>query len=180
MASINKTNKWFILIGTILIISSIILTIWFFMRGQTTVTGNYLQNERSISISCKNERIEYPFFSYINTNNKKMTINLIFNDEHMQSASLTYELMFTNESDATKSETINRASMNKAIAAFGLNGILSPNYSYNSTSMHMNLYVSKTDFEKAKKFLLLDNTDSDIKTIIKSYENLGFACINNN
>ena len=180
MTSINKTGNWYVPVGVALILAAIIMVLCFLMRGQTTVTGGYLEGVRSTSAKCENASMEYPFFSHNGVSSKKITINLLFSDEHLRSASLMYELRYANEADVMKSEAINHASMNKSIGAAGVNDVLSPTYSYDSTSLRMNLYALGNDFDKVKKFFLIDVSPSDVDSFRRSYESMGFTCNINN
>ena len=177
----KKIASWSLLIVIVLVITIVILLGWFFTRGNVTVTGDNPEIEKTDSIVCKNDNINYPYFSYDNSERKEMQITAIFTSDKLETISLLHTLYYTNHKDANTSETLNHATFNLETQNAGLGpDIFSAHYSVSNDNLQLTLNAKKKDINSNNaKYLLLgeltggDYTKLDVQ---KNYKNSGFSC----
>lgn len=165
-------------LGIVLILVSIISIIWFFLSGQTIVTGDFDKNEYSTSLTCVAENLSYPYFKYDNTIKKETEIKAIFNnDNKIDSISLTQKMYYENADAAKGSEASNHASMNESFSSLLGPDALNVNYYVNDGVMRMSLYASKKEYSiNSRKYFLIDAASETLDSIEKNYTNKGFGC----
>lgn len=188
MDDTNKTKKHigsevFVAIGMFLVIVAVVLLLAFFLRGQTTVSGENPDVKSTISLNCVSNDYKYDFFPYDNSDNKNLKIDIIFENEKVSSASLVYMLYYQNAENITESDAENHASMNINFSKDGLEAdALNANFSKLSDGLKMSLYANIEDInDVTSKYFLLDYFDKGytIKNIQRIYESKGLICKSN-
>lgn len=188
MDDTNKTKKRigsevFVAIGMFLVIVAVVLLLAFFLRGQTTVSGENPDVKSTISLNCVSDDYKYDFFPYDNSDNKNLKIDIIFENEKVSSASLVYMLYYQNAENITESDAENHASMNINFSKDGLEAdALNANFSKLSDGLKMSLYANIEDInDVTSKYFLLDYFDKGytIKNIQRIYESKGLICKSN-
>lgn len=188
MDDTNKTKKHigsevFVAIGMFLVIVAVVLLLAFFLRGQTTVSGENPDVKSTISLNCVSDDYKYDFFPYDNSDNKNLKIDIIFENEKVSSASLVYMLYYQNAENITESDAENHASMNINFSKDGLEAdALNANFSKLSDGLKMSLYANIEDInDVTSKYFLLDYFDKGytIKNIQRVYESKGLVCKSN-
>lgn len=188
MDDTNKTKKRigsevFVAIGMFLVIVAVVLLLAFFLRGQTTVSGENPDVKSTISLNCVSDDYKYDFFPYDNSDNKNLKIDIIFENEKVSSASLVYMLYYQNVESITESDAENHASMNINFSKDGLEAdALNANFSKLSDGLKMSLYANIEDInDVTSKYFLLDYFDKGytIKNIQRIYESKGLICKSN-
>lgn len=188
MDDTKKTKKRigsevFVAIGMFLVIVAVVLLLAFFLRGQTTVSGENPDVKSTISLNCVSDDYKYDFFPYDNSDNKNLKIDIIFENEKVSSASLVYMLYYQNAENITESDAENHASMNINFSKDGLEAdALNANFSKLSDGLKMSLYANIEDInDVTSKYFLLDYFDKGytIKNIQRIYESKGLICKSN-
>lgn len=188
MDDTNKTKKHigsevFVAIGMFLVIVAVVLLLAFFLRGQTTVSGENPDVKSTISLNCVSDNYRYDFFPYDNSDNKNLKIDIIFENEKVSSASLVYMLYYQDVESITESDAENHASMNINFSKDGLEAdALNANFSKLSDGLKMSLYANIEDInDVTSKYFLLDYFDKGytIKNIQRIYESKGLICKSN-
>ena len=188
MDGTNKTKKRigsevFVAIGMFLVIVAVVLLLAFFLRGQTTVSGENPDVKSTISLNCVSDDYKYDFFPYDNSDNKNLKIDIIFENEKVSSASLVYMLYYQDVESITESDAENHASMNINFSKDGLEAdALNANFSKLSDGLKMSLYANIEDInDVTSKYFLLDYFDKGytIKNIQRIYESKGLICKSN-
>lgn len=188
MDGTNKTKKRigsevFVAAGMFLVIVAVVLLLAFFLRGQTTVSGENPDVKSTISLNCVSDDYKYDFFPYDNSDNKNLKIDIIFENEKVSSASLVYMLYYQDVESITESDAENHASMNINFSKDGLEAdALNANFSKLSDGLKMSLYANIEDInDVTSKYFLLDYFDKGytIKNIQRVYESKGLICKSN-
>ena len=173
----TKTN-WMTAMGLALLIIAVLLIIWFFLKGETRVSGGYPGAENSKSISCTRDGLSYPFFTYDGAEKKTTEVNIIFNNENVGSISLIQKMYYDNTESATKSSTSNHVAMNNSFGSDLGADALGANYNVTDNVMRLSLYARGSDFNAAtRKYFLADAQLKNMKDYEKHYEKQGFSCI---
>ena len=179
---LRKKNKssWFLIIGIGLLLVAVILAIYFFLRGETKVTGGWPEPETSESLSCEIEGLAYPLFKYDNSNKETTKVDVIFDDDKLKTISLVQQQYYDNSGEIERSEAENHAAMNLRMQDEGLGpDALEMNFARLTDSLKMSLYA---DAEKINgstvKYFELDGVGKyDRNTIQMAYEQKGFDCV---
>lgn len=182
----KHSSNWIFLAGGAFLFIIIALVAWFFMNGETKVTGNFPDAESSESISCEALNIDYPFFNTDGANKKSARIATTFSDNELDSISLIYSLYYNSAEDITHSETVNHTNINFSSQKDGL-GPDVHNLHFNKAADHLEarFYAKASDInsENAKYLMLngLPDGDNYSKSLIEIiYEGQGFNCVAKN
>ena len=173
-------KKWlYYLIGIICFIVVSVTTIMLLLQGNTTISGGgeVLTPE---SLTCKAEGLWYPFFSYDNSNNKSIKLNILLDDKgKLNTISLEYRLKYDSSELIDKSKAANHAALN---LSFG-NNSLSPDsfearFSNMGDVMQLDMYakVGEINGVTAQYFLINGTNDLKRDTLTKNYNNQGLNC----
>lgn len=174
-----------IIIGTFLLATIIILII-FLSSSKTTISGQYPDVKNNDTLTCKANGVNYPFFTYDNSVEKNIKINVLFVEDNVRSISLIYSLYYNDNSAIVASEAHNHAAMNINFANDGLKpDALGATYSRLDDNMKMSLFLYSSEFtDVSKKYILVDNENvlpKSIEDFRRNYEKQNFECeiINN-
>ena len=183
----KSLTNWTMIAGILLVIAAVVLIIWFFLRGETTVSGNYPDPVTSRSLSCVGNNIPYPFFDDSNTTKTEIQTTSVFSENKLESTSLIYSLYYTDTSSIDGAEGINHAKINLATQSEGLGSdIFYLHFSKLNDRLEARLYAKADEINnKNSKYLMLNGltegsvyTENLVKTI---YESQGLKCsINTN
>ncbi|MBR3248735.1 hypothetical protein IKF89_01760 [Candidatus Saccharibacteria bacterium] len=178
---IEKT--WLVVAGMTLIIIAIVLIFYFWLRGETKVTGEWAGAQATKSLTCEGEGIEYPIFTYDNTVKKTTKINAVFTEtDNLDMISLRQAMYYNDSNAINASEVYNHAAMNLSFADSGMNpDALNASYAVLPDGMKMTLYASSSQLgSPAMKYFLLGNlsnsTNYTLSEIQAIYEKLGLTC----
>lgn len=179
---IEKKSKtsWFLIIGISLVLVAIVLMIYFFLQGETKVTGGWPEPEKSESLSCEVEGLTYPLFKYDNSSKKTTKVTAIFNDDRLEKMSLVHQQYYNNSSEIEQSEAENHAAMNLRMQDEGLGpDALGMHFARLSDSLKMSLYADASEINGStvKYFELEGVSKYDEDTIRTAYEQKGFGCV---
>ena len=178
----QKSNASIIVI---ILIAAIIILIVFLLSGKTTTTGNFPGNITEKSLSCSNNKMKYPFFSYDEATKRTTVINLVFSNDKLKAMHLIHNLYYNDTTAIKDSEAHNHAAMNNNFAKDGLGpDALNIIYSRLEDKMQTSLYIEIDDFDDVSlKYFLIDASKVEGQTLSeyeKEYISLGFTCKNNN
>ena len=173
----NNTNSWLVWAGEALIFIAIILILLFFMQGSTTISGEFPDLEKTESLSCTAENIDYPTFVYDNSKRKTTKIDAVFKDGKLQSISLVHTLYYDNNKEIIDSEALNHAAVNIDSKAAD---IFDAHYSKFDDAMSMTMYTEYQNLNNSnKKYMMLNLVsinDLDFESVKQNYETQEFIC----
>ena len=180
-----KKINWALWVGMLLVIVAIVLLGWFFLKGETKVSGNWPEPETAQSIACEAEGVLYPFFKYDNSDKKTMTIKAIFKNDVLYSIALTSMLYYSDATKIERSESENHAAVNLKSQAEGLGAdVMNSKYSKLGDGMKMSMYaLAKNVTSETAKYLMLDvnpgNSQYSLSLIKEIFTKKGFNCVEN-
>ena len=175
----RNLNSWMIVLGMVLIFVAAILIFLFLVRGQTTITGGWPEPDKAQSLMCEADGIDYPFFSYDISTEKKIKINVVFSSDQIDAISLRYILSYNNEQRAVSSEALNHIAMNDSFGKDGLGfDALGARYSIAGNSLQLSLYARGDEVNMISlPYFMLDSLGrNDIESVEQFYKNEGFRC----
>ena len=174
-----SSHRIFIL-GIILIIAAALFLILFFLKGETTIDNSSMGVTKSESLVCTNEGILYPFFTYDETAQRTMKVNVVFQNDELSSLSLIYTSYYDDMDKIGKSININQVNMNKIFIDDGLAfDALGLYFSKMSNGVQFGLYAKANEINNiSKKYFLLDSYDDGLarEEIMQKYISKGFNC----
>lgn len=175
----SKTD-WLGSIGLTLILTAVALLIWFFLNGQTKVSGEYTGAVRTSSLTCKVDNVMYPIFTVDDATKKETEVKVLFSEERMKSISLTETLYYNSLEEAKRSEAHNHAAMNESFGAAGLEAdAFNANYVAQEDRMSMTLYATSSEYNEitAKYFFTKGtNKNSSMEEFTKALNSQGLSC----
>lgn len=180
----RKIN-WALWAGMLLVIIAVVLLGWFFLKGETKVSGNWPEPETAQSVVCEAEGVLYPFFKYDNSDRKTMTVKAIFKNDALYSIALTNMLYYSDIAKIDLSESENHAAVNLKSQAEGLGAdVMDSKYSKLDNGMKMSMYALAKDVtSEAAKYLMLDvapeNGQYSLSLIKEIFTKKGFNCVEN-
>ena len=173
----KKLIPYVIAIGILLAIILIAVFLFYGFKGETKIAEKTIENEKSESITCTINGLEYPFFVYNNATNKAIRVTVTFDGKKLASIYLIHELMYDNEDAAAISETQNHTNMNKSFSTIYGADAFNANYYSDKNTMRMSLYAKANELtEDAKKYFLATGADNSKNSLIKNYQAQGFSC----
>lgn len=176
---IRNSNSWMVVAGVSLVFVAAILIFLFLVRGQTTITGGWPEPEKAQSLMCEADGMDYPFFSYDISTEKRIKINVIFSGDQIDMISLRYILSYDSEQGAVGSEAFNHIAMNNSFGEDGLGfDALGARYSVAGSSLQLSLYARGDEINAISlPYFMLDSLDEDsVEFVERFYINEGFHC----
>lgn len=184
MKSSLKQRNVLILVGSLLIILAIGLMIWFFMHGETTVSGNFPGKETSKTLVCKKDNVDYPFFVYDESSQKETKVDIIFSDNEVKTISLKHILHYDSENKISASEARNHAAMNKSFGQDGLGAdALGISYTIGANKFAISLFINGDKLSSVtNKYFMADGLSrkSSVEDYKKHYVSNGYSCSETN
>ena len=181
MMKSRKKTDWLATAGISLMLTAVALMLWYFVHGETTVSGSNPSDETSVSLSCSTESKPYEYFVRDGSLSKKITVQAMFDDDTVKSISLVYKLNYDNLEDARASESTNHAGFNITLNKAGVSDkIVNPNYSYDESGLRFSLYVDASNYNTSTVRLFMihgGDATKDMAAIKRNYENQGFECM---
>lgn len=175
----SKTD-WLGSIGLTLILTAVALLVWFFLNGQTKVTGEPTGVTQNSSLTCKVSDVNYPIFTVDDASSKETEVKVLFNGDKMKSVSLTQTMYYNSLDEAKKSEAHNHAAMNVAFGNAGLAAdAFEAHYTTQEDKMVMTLYAEAEEYnEVAAKYFRANGTSkrSSIDEFTKALNSQGLSC----
>lgn len=177
----KKKTRILLIMGFIMIGLAVILILIFFLRGKTTVTGEFPKSVADSSMKCAGDNIEYPFIHYNEPVTQSTTsANIVFKGEKIGEISLLLADRFSDERAASAGASVAHADMNQSFASNGLIAdALSAGYQVSDSTLKMNLFAPADELDRnSSQYFLLDSamrskSMAEIKTY---YEEHGFIC----
>ena len=181
----TNTTDWLLYGGILCIAIAVVLLLWFFLRGETKVAGEWEGVKKSETFVCNTTGLKYSFLSYDESQKKTTRINVVFNDNKLSAISLMHALYYNNEKLSIDSENLNHANMNKNFSEDGLGfDALGLKFSKFADGLQMSLYVEDDEInDDMMKYFMLDgvtNNEYDMDNMQRIYEEQGFECEINN
>ncbi len=171
--------------GVLLILTAVILLICFFLYGETEITNERPEIEKTEAITCNISDTIYPFVSYDNAQSKTTRINVVFDDDKPSVISLVHTLYYNNEKSIIDSENLNHINLNKNFSKDNLGfDALGLKFSKFADGLQMSLYAEGDELNNnSMKYFMLDNiadNSYNMESMQKFYEERGFECEVNN
>ena len=180
----KQGHKWIlVLIGIILIVTAFVLLILFLLQGNTKTIGEGGSIETTEAITCEGNNIAYPYFKYDNSKEKSLKINAIFDNNKLETITLTYKLTYDDAKQAEQSSAENHASLNTQFAEDSLGAdALSAHFSLLKNAMQLSLHADAKEVTGiTSKYFLMDNDNGNHKkeSLTKIFNSKGLDCIIN-
>ena len=180
----KSARNWIlILIGVILVATAAVLSVLSLLNGSTTTTNTGANIETTKSITCESNDIPYPPAAKINPPNQSIKINATFDNNKLDTISLTYRIKYPDESTAKQSTTNLHIAINQNFQEDSLGtDALNAKYSTIENTTQLSLYAkSKSITGMSAKYFLLDTTSDIFKQdhLTKIYSDKGLNCIVN-
>lgn len=182
----KKENHRFLKLFLFLfVLTIIILFLTWLLKGSKTVSGKYPENIKNESLTCVSKSITPPKIAYIDSKDKELKINAIFNGaDSLKSLSLIYTLYYESDDAAYGAEAKGHAEFNKSLVAsnYSVDKFSNKFARYdNKLIITLNANKSELDEISAAYFLLSLNGDrkvslESIADYKKNYELAGFVC----
>lgn len=167
-------------IASILLIISIVAIIFYLAHGHTTIVNSDQEEIKSVSLHCTSTNTIYPFFSYSNTNEHKISVSIIFDKNSPKSISLISVLYYNSSKLASASVSHNQAAMNTSFAKNGFEAnAFSARYTNAESKMMMSIYATEDEINKSSlQYFLADGIDSEssVDQFEENYSLQGFNC----
>ena len=180
----SKTKLVKFAIVLFILVAIIIAIIWF-LRGETTTSGDFPGPIKSGYLVCQKENPEYGIITPRDplSSEAKVTFSITESGE-MNSASLVYTSVYKDERGAYDSRNVTSGVFDKSLVEAGLNiGALANKFSLYDNKMILTLTAGKGEItSKTAKFFMMEDTGSlDFAKATTSdyriiYEKQGFSC----
>lgn len=175
------------LIIFIILIFLIVLIMLWLLRGKTTTSGQYPENIKNNSLLCSSKNIKYPKITKIDSDNKELKINTIFNGtETLKSISIIYTLQYASEQEAYAAEVSSNIEFVDKLASIGFNSSkFSNKFSRYVDKLIVSLTMKPNELEETTAdYAMLNMKDIEqikaysLNDYQEYYESLGFICEN--
>ncbi|MBQ3348646.1 hypothetical protein IJG90_03990 [Candidatus Saccharibacteria bacterium] len=179
----KRFDNWPLVAGILLFVVAGVLIIWFFLHGETTVTGGFPEPESSESISCEVTGKVNDIFNIDDTSKVTTRVTATFLESKLSSISLVYSLYYNDSTAIGASESKNHAAINLATQSEGLGSdIFNLHFNKLTDRLEIRLYTEADNINnKNSKYLMMNGLSDDgayTKTLIeKIYESQGFKCV---
>ena len=181
----KKDHKAIKLISLLLFLLIVIIIIIWLLHGKTTTSGQYPANVRNESLTCESKSIVYEKVNQVNSDNKELKINMVFNGvDSLSSASIKYTLRYDSNTEAHNAAAIAHAQFNIGLQELGYD---SSKFNNKISEIGSDLVItlnatSKTEInEKTASYFLLSQTKDgtypeSLSEYRQNYELQGFSC----
>lgn len=183
MENDKRTAKWLNQIGVVLIFVAILVLLWFLLNGSTTIENKPEESKTIETLVCESDEVSYPIFDFDHSISKSLKINVIFEDDSVESIALFYGLDYSDEETMKKSESHNHAAMNMSFYDAGMKtDDLNAKYSFVDKRFQMSIYTKKSEItQKSMKYFMLNDL-YDINELNKEktariYNDKGLDCV---
>lgn len=165
----------------------VVLIILWLLHGKTTTSGQYPENVKNNSLLCSSNSIKYPKITTIDSDNKELKIDAIFNGaETLKNISIVYTLQYTSEQEAYAAEVSSNIEFVNKLASIGFNSSkFSNKFSRYVDKLIISLTMKPDELEETTvDYVMLDTKDAEriktygLKDYQEYYESLGFVCKN--
>ena len=153
--------------------------LFFALEGSSEISGEYPEPQHSTALICESDKLSYPFFDYDGSNAKNTKITAIFDQDEINSISLTHTLYYDDRKAVLSSEALNHAAYNHGLSDYGFNAdSFSAVFSKIENRLQLSIYVSKDEMEaNTLRFFFLNGAfPTNIEETKSEYEELGFSC----
>ena len=179
----KNNHKVLKLAAVLLFIIIIVLIILWLLRGKTTTSGRYPDNEKDISLVCETkEKIYEKLGSFTPTpTESELKITAIFHGEtELNRLSIKNLMTFESQSEAVVAEARSHANFNLGLQALNVDsGSYENKFSILEKQLLFNLTARKsdiTDFSKAYFMLKSDKLPETLSEYRSEYEAQGLKC----
>lgn len=176
-------SSWLLCAGLVSIAVLVAVLLPILLNGNTTIVGGFDTSKTLDTLVCSSEVTAYPIFDFDYSASKSLRINIVFDEDSIDSISLMYKLNYADAETMTKSGAHNHAAMNLSFYDVGMKtDDLNAKYSFVDNSFQMSIYAKKNELtQKSLKYFLLDDlydiTILDKDTIANTYNNKGLGCV---
>ena len=183
----SKTSHKLVYVGIALICIALVLIIMFGLQGETKISGNFPNPEKTSSLHCEVVGHSYPFFTYDNSKKRTIEVDAVFTGNNLDMVALVYTLNYDDEDTIKESEAVNHAAMNKHFAEDNLgHDLFGSTYTVLSDGVKYNISAKADEIKSSEeaKYFLLDGTGSEntsytIDSMEKIYRQKGLKCTRN-
>ncbi len=160
-----------------LVVVAIILLIVFLLRGQTTISGNFTDNETEESLLCERQNAGYFLFNDSRILGDSTKLTLIFTDTGLRLASLIYSATTDNNTIAQNIEAVMMSELNKSFGKeYGFNG-LGANFISDGNTARMSLTANASEIDtNGRKYFLIDGIPDYKNNYYEELTRRGFNC----
>lgn len=174
-------NKRFLkLTGFLIFLLVIGGIIFWFLRGKTTVSGDFPANIGAESLTCSKENAIYEKINYAGGDKKHARITAIFDgSETLRTLSFNYSLIFSSDTEVKAAEGTAHYSFARYLADDGLDFTEFENkFSIIGNELIISLFVEQAGINnKSAPYFMLEDVPTDTLSGYRdSYESLGFSC----
>lgn len=182
MEDSNRGNqKWvYALMGIICMVVTLVLVALFLMQGNKKVTNTGGDVMATESMTCSSDEVIYPVFTYDNSKKKSLKVNIVLNDNKLDTISLIAKLYYDDAKEIEQSSAENHAAMNRSFYADSMSAdSFEANYSYLEDAMQMTLYAKAKELNGMNaKYFLIETISGYTKEALKNnYNKQGLSCL---
>ncbi|MBR2587387.1 hypothetical protein IKE71_03405 [Candidatus Saccharibacteria bacterium] len=170
-----------LVIFLILVVIIVLVVLWF-LRGKTTITGQYPANVRNEYLDCAANNIVYAKVGSVDSKQKELRATMVFlGKEELSSISIKYTLEFADKAAASYAEPIVSTRFHENIAkVIDQYGAFNNKVTLLDDTIVVTLHASKTDLENelAKEFFLIPKAESPttLSDYREAFESQGLTC----
>lgn len=179
----GKNHRELYLIVFLAFVGIIILAILYLLRGTTKISGKYPENINNESITCYSKELRFDKTPSLDSDNKQIRINMIFNgEEDLKAISLEYTLNYATEDEAYRAEAVSHAELNRSLASAGYSTDKFENkFARYNNKLIISLFSNLNELDQISASFFMLNHDAVVssKTMDEYeeyYTNQGFAC----
>ena len=177
----EDNRRWICTLGGIIcIVVALVLIALFLIQGNKKITNTGGDVTRTESMTCSADGLLYPFFKYDNAKRKTLKINIVLNDNKLDTISLVTNLYYDSAEQIEQSSAENHAAMN---LSFYANSLVADSFDAHFSSledaMQMTLYAKAKDLNGVNaKYFLIETVSGYTKgTLENNYTNQGLSCV---
>ncbi len=173
--------NWAVVAGTILTGIAFVLVIWFFLHGETSVSGSFPSAESYDSVTCEGTNTPHDILDTNGADKTTTRVIATFSNNILSTISFSYSIYLDNASKINSSEVKNRANINlqSGQGNFDVNTI-NPHLNKFNDRLEVRFYAEAKDLTlNSIKYLLLSTYYPDYteQEILDNYTSLGLNCL---
>jgi|GEM_PF-1551194 len=174
----SKTD-WLGSIGLTLILTAVALLVWFFLKGETVVEGEFLGNDSQNSVTCTIMNRNYFNFKPVDSDGAETKVIMMFDNDKLKTISLLQKYFYNTNKLATSDSSRLSIAVGENLAKKELGyDALSRDVVVNGNTLQMSLYATGDEIDwRNKEFFIIDGSPEVSSEYIKNYTSKGFNCV---
>lgn len=170
-------KKYLNLAACVFVLIALVLILLFLLKGETSTTGQYPENDKSETLACTIEELKYPFLTDGSIVGENATVKMIFTDDNVDAVSFVLRVIYSSNSAAHVGSARLHADMNTSFGSTLGPDALGARYTVDGNVSQLSLYGKKTDINSnSRKYLLINNEIFTKQEFAKNYVDQGFKC----